>query len=188
MTNKKIYILLTDTGTLLTRMIRLYTRKTYNHASISFDQKLSEVYSFGRIREENPFIGGFVRENIQNNMFRQANCRIYCCTVSETKIRKMKTYIQKIELEKQRYNYNLLGLFAVMFDMPIKREYAFFCSQFVASVLKEGEVTHFNKPISLITPYDLIKMENLELVYEGKLGHFRENMDALESKPYVISI
>lgn len=35
MSNQKIYILLTDTGTLFTRLIKLYTKKPYNHASIS---------------------------------------------------------------------------------------------------------------------------------------------------------
>ena len=54
MIEKKIYILLTDTGTLFTNLIKLYTKKPYNHASISFDSKLSEVYSFGRKTARKP--------------------------------------------------------------------------------------------------------------------------------------
>ena len=64
MTENKVYILLTDTGSLLTKLIKLYTKKPYNHASISFDFELSEVYSFGRKKVENPFHGGFVKEKI----------------------------------------------------------------------------------------------------------------------------
>ena len=41
MKEKKIYILLTDTGTLFTRLIKIFTKKPYNHASISFDAELS---------------------------------------------------------------------------------------------------------------------------------------------------
>lgn len=57
MTEKKVYLLLTDTGTFFTKLIKLYTKKPYNHASISFDSELSEVYSFGRKRLEIPSSG-----------------------------------------------------------------------------------------------------------------------------------
>lgn len=187
MTDQKVYILLTDTGTLLGKVISLYTKKAYNHASISFDRNLREVYSFGRLKEDNPFIGGFVRENMEHNMFKQANCRIYSFSVPSHKIHRMKQFIRKIEREKQRYTYNLLGLIAIIFDMPIKRDYAFFCSQFVASVLIEGGVVQFPKPVSLITPYDLLEISNLELVYEGKLANYCEN-NVVESNPFMVSI
>ena len=58
MIEKKIYILLTDTGTLFTNLIKLYTKKTYNHASISFDSELSEVYSFGRKTAKTHLLAG----------------------------------------------------------------------------------------------------------------------------------
>ena len=60
---EKIYIVLTDTGTLLSKAIGLYTRKDLNHASIAFDEELKEMYSFGRKQRHNPFVGGFVKEN-----------------------------------------------------------------------------------------------------------------------------
>lgn len=46
--DKEIYVLLTDTGTVLTKIIRSFTKDPLNHASIAFDQDLNEVYSFGR--------------------------------------------------------------------------------------------------------------------------------------------
>ncbi|MEM5591749.1 hypothetical protein AAHH67_08270 [Niallia circulans] len=69
MTERKVYIILTDTGTLFTRCIKFFTRKPHNHASISFDPQLNEVYSFGRRKPSNPFIGGFVKENVQHSFF-----------------------------------------------------------------------------------------------------------------------
>lgn len=35
-----------------------------NHVSIALDRELTEVYSFGRKQPDNPFIGGFVKEDI----------------------------------------------------------------------------------------------------------------------------
>lgn len=61
MGKKTIYIVLTDTGTLLSKAIGMYTRKDLNHASIAFDKELTEMYSFGRKQRHNPFVGGFVK-------------------------------------------------------------------------------------------------------------------------------
>ncbi|MDF2789985.1 MAG: hypothetical protein K0S80_3083 [Neobacillus sp.] len=40
---KQMYLLLTNTGSFLTKLIKLYTKKPYNHASIASDSQLSEV-------------------------------------------------------------------------------------------------------------------------------------------------
>jgi len=169
MTEKKVYLLLTDTGTFFTKLIKLYTKKPYNHASISFDSELSEVYSFGRKKVRNPFIGGFVKEDVKQGLFKQADCAVYSLTVTEVQLDNIKRYIKIMEEQKEYYRYNFLGLFGFIVNKPIKREKALFCSQFVASVLKECNIIDFEKPLSLITPNDLQEVSELKLVYEGKL-------------------
>lgn len=62
MEEKKIYLLLTDTGTLFSKLIKCYTKKPYNHASIAFDGELSTVYSFGRKKPKNPFCADLFRK------------------------------------------------------------------------------------------------------------------------------
>lgn len=173
MTENKVYILLTDTGSFLTKLIKLYTKKPYNHASISFDPELSEVYSFGRKKAGNPFNGGFVKEDVKQGLFKQADCAVFSLTVTEVQMEKMKCYIQEIEEQKECYRYNFLGLFGFMLNKPIKREKALFCSQFVASVLKAGNISDFEKPLSLIAPYDLQELSELKLMYEGKLKAYQ---------------
>jgi len=168
MTEEKVYILLTNTGTIFTRLIKLYTKKPYNHASISFDSELTEVYSFGRKKPRNPFIGGFVKEDMKKDLFKQADCAIYSFSVTEGQIKNMRRYIKRIEAQKEVYRYNFLGLFAFIFKKPMKREKAFFCSQFVATVLRECNID-FVKPPALITPNDLQNVTKFQQVYEGKL-------------------
>ena len=46
---KKIYIVLTYTGTILSRIIKVFTKKEYSHVSIALDQDLKYMYSFGRL-------------------------------------------------------------------------------------------------------------------------------------------
>lgn len=170
---KKIYLLLTDTGTIFTRMIKLYTKKPYNHASISFDPLLNDVYSFGRKNINNPFIGGFIKEDMESDLFKYADCAIYCCTVSEEKWNRVKDYIMQMEKQKNQYKYNLLGLFGVIFNRHIERENAFFCSQFVATVLTESIITDFSKPLSLVTPHDLSEIATFNIIFKGKLADYK---------------
>jgi hypothetical protein len=175
---KKIFILLTDTETILTRLIKSYTKKPYNHASIAFDAKLMEVYSFGRKSAKNPFIGGFVREDIDSVIFRQADCALYSLNITAAEFQKMYQYIQEIASEKEKYRYNFIGLFGVLFQKPIKRKNAFFCSQFVASVLKESKVIDFeDEELSLVKPSDLTHLANFELVFEGGLNDYQGIID-----------
>lgn len=187
MTKRKVYVLLTDTGTLFTKTIKLYTRKQYNHASISFDENLQEVYSFGRKRPRNPFIGGFVRENIKEGLFKNATCAVYCVTINETEYNSMQGYIKQIEADKEKYRYNFIGLFAVILNKQLKREHAFFCSQFVASVLKQSGSVDFSIPLSLVTPHDLQLVEESELIYQGMLKDYnldittQQNIDMIKS-------
>ncbi|WP_019639725.1 hypothetical protein [Paenibacillus fonticola] len=70
----QIYILLSSRRTIVTKMIGLYTRAPYNHASIAFDSELREVYSFGRKHPLIPVFGGIVKENIHSVVFEKATC------------------------------------------------------------------------------------------------------------------
>lgn len=178
MTEKKVYILLTNTDSFLTKLIKLYTKKPYNHASIALDADLTEVYSFGRKTARNPFIGGFVKEDVKAGLFKQADCAIYSFTVTEFQMQRIRNYLQEIEAQKRQYRYNFIGLFGVMFDKQIKRKKAFFCSQFVASVFRECNIIHFEKPPSLIAPYDLQKISTFQFVYEGKLRDYPHDYKA----------
>lgn len=174
MTNKSVYLLLTDTGTIFTKIIKLYTGKTYNHASIAFDESLREVYSFGRKNPHNPFIGGFVQEDITEGLFQQASCAIFEMTITAREYNAMQQYVKQIEAEKGNYRYNLIGLFGVMMKVELSRKNAFFCSEFVANVLSHSDQIEFEKPCSFVTPYDLQILMEMQLVYQGKLKYFVE--------------
>lgn len=172
MKKKTIYILLSDTGTLLTRLIRLYTRAELNHASIAFDEDLREVYSFGRKSPGNPFIGGFIKEDLSGGLFRNATCAVYSCRVSQRKYDRIRNYVRSFENNSDRYRYNFIGLFGVMFHVRIQRQHAFFCSQFVASAFEKSGLSLVSKCAALTTPADLESSPSLELMFRGDLNGF----------------
>ena len=69
--SKKIYIVLTYTGTFMSKVIKIFTRAKYCHVSISLDEELTQMYSFGRLNAYNPFIGGFVHESLDEGTFKR---------------------------------------------------------------------------------------------------------------------
>ncbi|MBB4825201.1 hypothetical protein HNO89_002430 [Sporosarcina luteola] len=169
---KSIYIVLTDTGTLLSKAIGMYTRKDLNHASIAFDEQLTEIYSFGRKQQYNPFIGGFVREDVTDGIFRDADCAIYRCDVSTEAYMRIRRKVRMFEMNQKMYKYNFIGLFGVALNKEIRRKRAFFCSQFVATVMQESENHRLGTTPSLTMPHHLVDLPHLEIVYEGELQHY----------------
>ncbi|MGG4033365.1 hypothetical protein ABEV74_06600 [Paenibacillus cisolokensis] len=176
MQNKKLYILLSDTGTWLSKCIRFYTRHSLNHASISFDEHLSEVYGFGRLNPRNPFLGGFTKEEVFGNLVRDenrfTNCVIFSFAVQPEVYERIRRRIEYFKCNSNRYRYNFLGLFGVMLDIPLRRKQAYFCTEFVSWLLHDHGMPLANKHPSLMTPADILACDKLQLVYAGDLRRY----------------
>ncbi|MCR2803473.1 hypothetical protein [Paenibacillus soyae] len=170
--DKDIYVLLTDTGTVLTKIIRSFTKDPLNHASIAFDDDLNEVYSFGRKNPSNPFFAGFVRENVRGEFFEDSMCALYRCRVSQATYNSIRAQIQHFEQYSDLYKYNLVGMLGVVFNIEWERRYAYFCSQFVATLFERSGMSLVDKSPLLVTPGDLQTNPQLELVYRGRLHDY----------------
>ncbi|OMF79307.1 hypothetical protein [Paenibacillus glucanolyticus] len=173
--DRSVFILLTNTGTLFTKVIQGYTRAPYNHASISFNRELSELYSFGRKNPNNPLNGGFVKEDLRTGTFSKypnTTCVIYELRVSERDIEKMKRVLQAFIRKDKKYFYNILGVLGIALKEPIEFSNSYFCSQFVAEILHRSGVRLWDKLPALVTPDDFRQSERLDLIYEGKLCEY----------------
>lgn len=170
-----IYIVLTKTGTLLSKAIGMYTGKEMNHASVSFDEELFEMYSFGRRQLNNPLSGGFLREDAERGLFETADCVIYRCKISHYQYLEMMKIVQYMYWNRDRYKYNFIGLFGVMMQKEVRRERAYFCSQFVAMLLKGGGLKVCQNP-ALMTPHCIAQLPYLEKVYAGKLADYLQSV------------
>lgn len=172
MGERTIYFLFTDTGTYLSKVINFCTNQSLNHVSISFDPELKEIYSFGRKQPRNPFIGGFIREDPHSDFMKNSNSAIYSYTVSDNDCEVIIHHIKEIEAKKEAYKFNFIGLLGVLFQIEINRRNALFCSQFVATVLRDLETFQFMKPACFTTPADIRMHEGMQLIYQGKLSDY----------------
>ncbi|HIY57527.1 MAG TPA: hypothetical protein H9829_04935 [Candidatus Tetragenococcus pullicola] len=175
---KNIYLILTDTGTVLSNCIKLYTKDDYNHASLALDPELHNVYSFGRKQLNNPFIGGFVKEDFNQEFFSSAKCQIYQITLDQEQLEIIYHHLIAFKLKQNELHYNFLGLLGIALKQNWHRSDAYFCSQFIAYLLEQSTVMHFSKPCYLMTPTDLVQNLQTELVYEGLLANYLKNQNS----------
>ena len=68
---KKIYILLSRSGSFPSRLIHALTGKKYTHASISLEPNDDKFYSYGRRRSNNFLVGGLIRESLSDGIFKR---------------------------------------------------------------------------------------------------------------------
>lgn len=169
---RPVYVLLTDTGTLFTKVIKRFTNAPYNHVSIVFDSKLNEVYSFGRKYPRNPLIAGFIKEDVYFGTYRyfyNTRCLLLKIDVSSKEYIRIRNVIQSFNMNKDIYSYNLLGLIGVAVRHPVYQRNKYFCSQFVADVFEKSGLNLWDRPSALITPNDFKDHPRFQVVYEGKL-------------------
>lgn len=175
MNDKYIYLVFSKTGTWLSRIINIITKIKYAHSSISFDNSLTTMYSFGRINPNNPFLGGFVEENLHEGVYKKfinSECLIYKVKVSDIQFYSMKKEINRFSDKKYKYKYNFIGLIGILINIPIKRKTHYFCSEFVSEILINCNIYESNKIPSLIRTSDLFEINNKEIVYEGYINNY----------------
>ena len=171
---KKIYIILTYTGTMLSKIIKYYTGDEFSHVSIALDPQLRKMYSFGRLNPYNPFWGGFVHEGINIGTFKRfsrTRARVYSLEIDDEQYEKLKYTISYIKKLRKYYKFNTLGLFAVGFKIKIRADKSFYCAEFVKHVLEEANIETMLP--DLVKPEDFKLIKNLKLEYDGLLKFYK---------------
>lgn len=186
---QRIYIVLTHTGTLLSNLIKTYTKNEYSHVSIALDEELEDIYSFGRINPYIAFIGGLVKESLTSGTFKRfkkTNAAVYEIQVTDKQYEDIKTQIQKMMEHKKEYKFNVKGLFYVALNKKVKKPKTFYCAEFVKYVLENSNIDTSKLP-EIIKPEDFKKMANMELIYKGKLRKYRSRIRRLKAAEKYIS-
>ncbi len=169
-----LYILLSQTGTRVAKCIKLFTRKPYNHASVSADLALDALYSFCRNNCRFPLPATFNREVVGHGtfgLFHSIPCEIYAIPVTKEEKQEFLRYIEYLKTFRSCYSYNLLGLWTTFFHIRWTRNRKMHCAEFVATVLQCAGIPLEKQP-SLYTPDDFRHLPNAILVYRGELNQY----------------
>lgn len=169
--SKYIYVVLSQTHTIPARIIKLFTKAPYNHASLSSDGELLEIYSFCRKYKNFVLPAGFVEEKNLGvfDMFSAVPCEVYAFSADDSQYRKYEELLEEFKKHNSLYSYNVIGLIGLAFGLAIHRKNHFLCSQFVAYILTKCGLAEFDKDIGLVKPDDFRYLKNATLVYRGDL-------------------
>ncbi|MBO4876945.1 MAG: hypothetical protein J5501_02940 [Ruminococcus sp.] len=173
-----IYLIIAQTGTRPARFFRFFTKKPYNHVSLSGDATLSEMYSFCRSYTPFPLPATFNKEIVGKGTLGKYDfipCEIYRIPVTREQKLEYERIIRHFSDNRNIYSYNVLGLIAVYFNIEWNRKYSFVCSQFVAYTMDKIGIK-LEKPFCLYTPDDFRSFPGATLVYSGELNSFYFDM------------
>jgi|GEM_PF-878460 len=98
-------------------------------------------------------------------------CSIECSLVQKEAIR------QELRLamqERFHYHYAVAGLPFILWNIPFYQENHYTCSSYVARVLEEYGVCHWEKHFSLVTPKDFMEKFGRKRIFEGSLRELVE--------------
>ena len=162
---KKVFILLTrfpDNGA---KVIQAMTGSYYSHASIGLgEDNMNTFYSF--------VVKGFIVEELTRYIKPEREpfpCQLYEMEVSERVYNAVRRILNKFKRRKHDKFYKRFGLVMILLRIPFKRKNGYFCSQFVAEVLKKAKAARLKKFTVFYMPGDFKKLTEMKLVFEGNL-------------------
>lgn len=170
---KTIYILLTKTNTILSRLVGIATREAYTHAAISFDREFTTVYSSSRKNGRTIFPAGPCIEDLDNGYYKrhpEIPCAVYELQVSDEAYEQAKREVEQIIASADQYHFNIIGLLLCQLNIPCRRKHSFFCSQFVGEILARSHALALPKDASLMKPCDYMRLPELLCRFRGYIG------------------
>lgn len=164
--DEHLYIVVSSTGSSASELISVFTQKTFNHVSLSFDSQLKTILSYNG--GENVHPPGLNKEQLEA-FHKKDDASIIVYRIDAPKDKKQ-VVIDKIkEINETGSAYNLVGLVTKISLRPN----IMFCSQFVYSILKEAELEYFKSTSTNVKPTDFVEKDyyrKLEFCYEIKFN------------------
>ncbi|HOQ74687.1 MAG TPA: hypothetical protein PLZ65_09855 [Limnochordia bacterium] len=176
MSKEHLYVVLTRTNTIISRLIHLFTQDEYTHAALALDRELTEMYSFARKYTYYPFLGRFKHERLDEGIYKLAKQLpgvVLELEVEAEQYEKARRLVQSFKDNSARYKYNCRGLVYGLLHRPTKRDDRFLCSQFVYHVLHSSGIADFQVPANLVKPVDFLKLPG-RIVFQGDLKQLVE--------------
>lgn len=170
---KRIFILLSQTNTVLARSIRKCTGTEFSHTSLVLDNDFVDMFSFTRKYPNNPFVGRFRQESFSTGVYSQSmDClsQVYTTLIPDEQYEKLWHKVNYFLNSKKEFKFNNIGLFACWFKIIFPRKYKRVCSQFVAECLDFAcPQIKMPKHFWIMQPEDFKFVEGVDLFFRGKM-------------------
>lgn len=168
----KIYLMFSRSNTLLSKAIYKKTKEDYTHVAISLDDTFDTFYAFGRRYPAFMLPAGFTKESPFNGLYEKnqdINIKIVSIEINESQYESISNHLSKMYDERFNYKYDILGVIFCNGNITLERKYHKFCSEFVSELLSSNGVINIFKSPKHIRPYELSKMKDFDLEFEGNV-------------------
>ncbi|MBU3144033.1 hypothetical protein [Clostridium sp. CF012] len=184
---KYIYVVISRTPTFTGKMVRKFLKAKYNHASISLDENLSQMYSFCRFSISNPLVGGILRESaftLTLGIDEDVPIKVYRLPVTMEKYQLISEFIYNTYNDGERYYYNFLQAIGIISNKKHTIYKTYICSEFVIEALKKGGIQLSSSKSYQITPMDICGLIGQFICYSGNLKDypFRQKIKTKEDE------
>lgn len=176
---RHVYIMLSKSTTIVSRLIYLVTKKQYTHSSISIDPTLMDMYSFCRIYPRWMLPAGFSNESLHKGFYLMHSdipVRLYKVEITEKQYEMLDEVFKRMYEKRKKFKYDVWGGIYYFLKKQHRRYNYRYCSWFVSEVLGELDIIPIHKPYCLFEPIDFSDVKELEMVYEGKIEDLRNHI------------
>ncbi len=170
---KQIYVMLSRTQTRFAKVIRLFGKQNYNHASLILDEERHELYAFARPQHNVLLMGGLMKETVDRYTLRKSlevPVAAYAVTVSDEEYEWIKAFTLKMHGDPQ-YMYSLFSVLTYPITKGFSVENAFTCVEYVAYILDHAGIIS-EKKCCRYTPDDLSVLLEDNCIYKGDIRGF----------------
>ncbi len=174
---RSIYILLTRSKTLASRLVYLATEAQYTHSSLAFEEDLDDLYSFGRKYPRLILPAGLQVESLRRGFYKRYSdipCILYEFHIEDQAYEAARNLVDEMVSQAERYSYNIFGLLSCRLGIPFDRRNKYFCSEFVAEILDQSGAIRMPRAYSLMRPIDFAHLPGAIRLYEGNVGDLLE--------------
>ena len=163
---KRIIVCLSRDRTFFSNMTYLADGGGFTHASLGLDEAAEFYYSFN--------FKGLKKEYRTSLKKKPRRMERYIITVTDEAWQKLRDILAEMEAQKERYQYAKLGVSRRLMNLPNDPEDdKYFCSQFVAAVLKASGCVDIRTNPAECTPNDLRQ----ELIDSGQICRIEEESE-----------
>ncbi len=134
-----IYIVLVKSHTLFGRLARVFDKYEYTHIAYCPDEELKHFVSFSREKHYAPFESGFSRETMDCFAYGKnetVKLKVFKVPVESENMRKINTFIEKVEKERDEYKFNLYAAVTKAIFHGFRIYKTFNCMSFVGKILE----------------------------------------------------
>lgn len=170
----KIYVIISKTPTRFAYLIRRLGKVQYNHAAISMDPELKEIYSFARPQYKGVLLAKLVHESYEGYTLgkTEADGIIFEVSVTEEEYHWVAQTIVRMQ-DDTEVLYNLFSVLLYPFIKGMETYKAYTCIEFVMFILEHIGYS-LERPRCKYRPDDLLKILDKKEIYKGDIGKYLE--------------